>query len=82
MKSTGIVRKIDELGRMVIPKEMRKTMNIDIKDPMEIFVDGDKIILQKYQPGCFICGNVEDNIEYKGKMICEDCLENMQEKSA
>jgi transcriptional pleiotropic regulator of transition state genes len=49
---------------------------------MEIFVDGDKIILKKYQPGCFLCGNVEDNIEYKGKMICKDCLENMQEKSA
>ena len=75
MKSTGIVRKIDDLGRMVIPKELRKTMDIDKKDPMEIFVEGDKIILKKYEPGCIFCGDVDDTVDYKGKVVCKDCLE-------
>jgi AbrB family transcriptional regulator, transcriptional pleiotropic regulator of transition state genes len=77
MKSTGIVRKIDDLGRMVIPIELRKTMNIDKKDPMEIFVDEEKIILKKYEPACIFCGNADDTIEFKGKLICKDCLNNM-----
>ena len=75
MKSTGIVRKIDDLGRMVIPKELRKTMDIKRKDPMEIFVEGNKIILQKYQPGCIFCGDIENTVDYKGKVICTTCLE-------
>lgn len=81
MKSTGIVRKIDDLGRMVIPIELRQTMNIDKKDPMEIYVDGEKIILQKYEPACIFCGNADDTIEFKGRTICNDCLENMTDKS-
>ena len=79
MKSTGIVRKIDDLGRMVIPKELRKTMNIDKKDPMEIYVEEDKIILKKYEPGCIFCGDVEDTVDYKGKIICKNCLEDTQD---
>lgn len=79
MKSTGIVRKIDDLGRMVIPIELRKTMNIEKKDPMEIFVDDEKIILKKYQPACIFCSNADDTVEYKGKIICKDCLESMKE---
>ncbi len=75
MKSTGIVRKIDDLGRMVIPKELRNTMGIKRKDPMEIFVEGDKIILKKYEPGCIFCGNVENVVDYKGKEICETCID-------
>ncbi|MFW5981102.1 MAG: AbrB/MazE/SpoVT family DNA-binding domain-containing protein [bacterium] len=74
MKATGIVRKIDDLGRIVLPKELRKTMNIDKKDPMEIYVDGDSVILKKYQPACIFCGNAEDTVEYKKKVICNDCL--------
>lgn len=82
MKSTGIVRKIDDLGRMVIPKELRNTMNIDKKDPMEIYVEGDRIILQKYQPGCIFCGDVEQTVDYKGKVVCKDCLkESLKETS-
>ena len=82
MKSTGIVRKIDDLGRMVIPKELRNTMNIDKKDPMEIYVEGDRIILQKYQPGCIFCGDVEETVDYKGKVVCKDCLkESLKETS-
>ena len=79
MKSTGIVRKIDDLGRMVIPIELRKTMDINKKDPMEIFVDEDKIILKKYEPACIFCGNADNTIDFKGKIICKECMENMQE---
>ncbi len=78
MKSTGIVRKIDDLGRMVIPIELRKTMNINKKDPMEIFVDNDKIILKKYEPACIFCGSADETIEFKGRTICKECLKNMQ----
>ncbi|MFW5976733.1 MAG: AbrB/MazE/SpoVT family DNA-binding domain-containing protein [Bacillota bacterium] len=75
MKSTGIVRKIDDLGRMVIPKELRKTMDINKKDPMEIFVENDRIILKKYEPGCIFCGDVENTVDFKGKVVCKNCLE-------
>jgi len=79
MKSTGIVRKIDELGRIVLPIEIRNTMNIRSRDPIEIFVDEDKIILKKYEPACIFCGNA-DNVEYyKGKLICHDCLKAIRE---
>jgi transcriptional pleiotropic regulator of transition state genes len=78
MKSTGIVRKIDDLGRMVIPIELRKTMNINKKDPMEIFVDEEKIILKKYEPACIFCGSADDTIEYEGRTICGECMENMK----
>ena len=77
MKSVGIVRKIDDLGRMVIPKELRNRMDIKKKDPVEIFVEGDKIVLKKYIPGCVFCGDVNNNSEYKGKVVCEDCREDI-----
>ena len=80
MKSTGIVRKIDDLGRMVIPIELRKTMNINKKDAMEIFVDGDKIILSKYEPACIFCGSADDVIEFEGRTICGSCKEKIAEK--
>ncbi len=80
MKSTGIVRKIDDLGRMVIPIELRKTMNIDRKDPMEIYVDNEKIILKKYEPACIFCGNAENTFDFKGKTICSDCANSMKTK--
>ncbi len=76
MKSTGIVRKVDELGRVVIPIELRRTLGIGEKDPLEIYVDGDRIILRKYEPSqaCIFCGNVDDVISYKGKNACKECL--------
>lgn len=80
MKATGIVRKIDDLGRIVLPKELRKTMNINKKDPMEIYVDEDSVILKKYQPACIFCKSVENTIEYKNKIVCRDCLEKMQDQ--
>jgi len=79
MKSTGIVRKIDDLGRMVIPIELRKTMKIDKKDPMEIFVDGEKIVLTKYEPACTFCGSADDTVEFKNKIICEECMTSMKD---
>ncbi|HOV70110.1 MAG TPA: AbrB/MazE/SpoVT family DNA-binding domain-containing protein [Clostridia bacterium] len=77
MKSTGIVRRVDELGRVVIPMELRRTLNIDLRDSMEIFVNGDQIILKKYQPSCIFCENVDDVIIFQGKNICRECLEKL-----
>ncbi len=70
MKSTGVVRKVDELGRIVIPIELRRTMGIDA---LEIYTDGDQIILKKYEPGCLFCGNIEGVINFEGKNICRTC---------
>lgn len=80
MKSTGIVRKVDELGRIVLPIELRRTLGIEEKDCIEIFVDGESIILRKYQPACIFCDNAKDIINYKGKNICRDCIRAMNEK--
>lgn len=77
MKATGIVRKVDELGRIVIPIELRRTMGIDIKDPLEIFVDGEKIILRKYEPTCIFSGSSENLINFKGKMVSKDVLDEL-----
>ncbi len=74
MKSTGVVRKVDELGRIVIPIELRRTMGIEEKDALEIYVDNEKIILKKYEPACIFCGNAEEVINYKGKNLCRSCL--------
>ncbi len=74
MKSTGIVRKVDELGRVVIPIELRRNLNIEIKDPLEIFVDDDKIILKKYSPACIFCGQAENVELFKNKKICKNCI--------
>lgn len=80
MKSTGIVRKVDELGRIVLPIELKRTLGIEEKDRIEIFVDGESIILRKYQPACIFCDNAKDIINYKGKNICPDCIRAMNEK--
>jgi len=74
MKSTGVVRKVDELGRIVIPIELRRTLDIAEKDALEIYVDGDTVILKKYQPACIFCGEANDVTNYKGKKICKSCL--------
>lgn len=79
MKSTGIVRKVDELGRIVLPIELRRTLGIEEKDRIEIFVDGESIVLRKYQPACIFCDNAKDIINYKGKIICPDCIRAMNE---
>ncbi len=73
MKSTGIVRKVDELGRVVIPIELRRTLGIDEKDALEIYVDSEKIILKKYEPACVFCGNASEMTHFKGKNVCKEC---------
>ncbi len=80
MKSTGIVRKVDNLGRIVIPKELRNTLDIDIKDALEIYTDSDKIILKKYSSACIFCGNADELINFKGKNVCRKCVEEFQNK--
>lgn len=78
MKSTGIVRRVDDLGRVVIPIELRRTLRIAQKDPMEIFVDGDKIILKKYDPACIFCGSLEDVRIFREKNVCRQCIAEMR----
>jgi transcriptional pleiotropic regulator of transition state genes len=73
MKSTGIVRKVDDLGRVVIPIELRRTLDISVKDPLEIYVDTDKIILKKYLPACIFCSSAENLLNFSGKNICKKC---------
>ena len=79
MKSTGIVRKVDELGRVVLPIELRRTLNIDDKASLEIYVDGSSVILRKYEPSCIFCGDAAEVISYKGKNICRGCLAEMSQ---
>ncbi|BCV19994.1 AbrB/MazE/SpoVT family DNA-binding domain-containing protein [Moorella sp. Hama-1] len=81
IKSTGIVRKVDELGRVVIPIELRRTLGIDERDALEIYVDHEKIILKKYEPACVFCGNAEDVVNFHGKNVCRECLEAMSEQA-
>ncbi|MBM7623935.1 AbrB/MazE/SpoVT family DNA-binding domain-containing protein [Sporohalobacter salinus] len=81
MKSTGIVRKVDELGRVVIPVELRRTLEIGEKDALEIYVDGESIILKKYEPACVFCSNAGDTTVFKGKTICKECLSEMTESA-
>ncbi len=78
MKSTGIVRKVDELGRIVLPIELRRTMSIAEKDAIEIYVDGSSIILRKYEPTCVFCGDAKNVMNYRGKNICTDCLKELK----
>lgn len=73
MKATGIVRKVDELGRVVIPIELRRTLMIDLKDSLEIFIEGESIILKKYEPCCIFCAQGKEIIIFKGKKVCLDC---------
>lgn len=75
MKSTGIVRKVDELGRIVLPIELRRTLDIAERDPLEIYVSEDTIMLKKYQPSCVFCDSVKGIINYKGKNVCTNCIE-------
>ena len=80
-KATGIVRKIDDLGRVVIPRELRRTMAIREGDALEIFVDSEgEIILKKYLPGCAFCNNVEHLWGHRGKWICQTCVDALAER--
>ena len=78
MKSTGIVRKVDELGRIVLPIEMRRTLDIEEKDSLEIYVEGDSIILKKYRAACVFCGSTKDVTGFEGKSICAACAAKLK----
>lgn len=78
MKSVGIVRKLDSLGRIVLPKELRRTFKIEISDPIEIFTEDFSIVLRKYTPACNFCGEASDVVSFKDKLICKNCLEELK----
>ena len=80
MKSTGIVRKVDELGRVVLPIEMRRTLDISEKDALEIYVEGENIILRKYQESCVFCDSSRDLVNFNGRNICKACIEKLKNK--
>lgn len=78
MKSTGITKKIDDLGRLIIPKEIRNTMNLNINDSLAFFIEGDFIILKKYNKDCIFCGNTENILNFKDKYVCKDCIKKLK----
>ena len=80
MKSTGVVRQLDNLGRVVLPIELRRTLNIGVKDMVEVFVDGDDIILRKYEVGCVFCGGTENVFLYREKPLCRACLKALRKE--
>ena len=77
MKATGIIRKVDELGRIVLPIELRRTLDIEVRDEMEIFIDDGKIVLQKFEPTCIFCGSSRCMVTFCGKNVCQDCAEKL-----
>jgi transcriptional pleiotropic regulator of transition state genes len=80
MKSTGVVRKLDELGRIVIPIELRNKLGMQQRDPLEIFVDGSSIILKKFETDCVFCGGTKDLVRFEDKLICSKCVKKISEK--
>ncbi len=77
MKSTGIIRKVDELGRIVLPIEIRRTLDIAERDELEIFMDNDQIVLQKFEPSCIFCSSSQGLVSYRGKNLCQQCIRNI-----
>ncbi|MGM0651413.1 MAG: AbrB/MazE/SpoVT family DNA-binding domain-containing protein [Bacillota bacterium] len=80
LKSTGIVRKVDELGRVVIPIELRRTLGIEVKDALEIYVDEERIILKKYEPACLFCGNADNVKHFGSRIVCRECINKLAEE--
>lgn len=79
MKSTGIIRKVDELGRIVLPIELRRTLDIAERDELEIYLENDRIILQKFEPACVFCGSSRNLMVYRKKNVCKECVRKMNE---
>jgi len=77
VKTTGIVRRVDELGRIVLPIELRRSLDIEQRDPLEICLEGDRIILRKYESSCLFCGAASNVISYKGKLVCRTCVRDL-----
>ena len=78
MKATGIVRKVDQLGRVVLPIELRRTLGINLQDPLEIYVDGEQIIFKKYEPACIFCGDARNIKHFNGKNVCANCIADLK----
>ena len=79
MKSTGIIRKVDDLGRIVLPIELRRVLDISERDELEIYMENDRIILQKFEPACLFCGSSRNLIMYRGKNVCQECVRKLAE---
>lgn len=79
MKSTGIIRKVDDLGRIVLPIELRRTLDIAERDELEIFMENDRIILQKFEPACIFCASTRGLLSYEGKNVCQKCIKKLYE---
>lgn len=77
MKPAGVVRKVDQLGRIVLPKSLRKRYQMNEGDPVEILVQGDHIILERYRPRCVFCGSMVEVAEFKGRQVCSNCVKEM-----
>ena len=77
MKTTGIIRKVDDLGRIVLPIELRRMLDIAERDELEIFVENDQIVLQKYEPACIFCGSARELVSYSSKNVCRGCIREM-----
>ena len=78
MKATGIVRPVDGLGRIVLPIEIRRNLDIEERDQLEIYLEGDHIILKKYEPACVFCGGNAGLSEYRGKNVCRECIRRLE----
>ena len=74
MGDTGIVRRVDDLGRIVIPMELRRTLGINVKDPLSISTEGERIILEKHKDSCVLCGATEEIVRVKDRAVCADCV--------
>lgn len=79
MKSTGIIRKVDDLGRIVLPIELRRVLDISERDELEIYMENDRIILQKFEPACLFCGSSRGLISYRRKNVCQECIRKLAE---
>jgi transcriptional pleiotropic regulator of transition state genes len=79
MKSTGIVRKVDELGRIVLPIELRRTLDIAERDSLEIYIDGSSVVMKKFQPACIFCDSAKEIVSFHGKNVCPKCIRALQE---
>ncbi len=79
MKSTGIIRKVDDLGRIVLPIELRRTLDIEERDELEIYMENDRIILQKFEPACLFCGSSRNLVTHRRKNVCRECVKKMTE---
>lgn len=80
MRPTGIVRKVDDLGRIVLPIELRRTLDIAERDELEIYLDDDKVVMRKYEPSCVFCASTRNLVEYHSKNVCNECIRTMKTK--